>query len=116
MMMRAAIRYTSMALLTLSLTSIARAADAGIEVPTKLVKFADLDLHRDAGIAALYGRLRIAARQVCESRNPRDLASIAAADRCMRQALEKAVADVGSANLASYHRQLTGRSIVLAQR
>jgi len=51
---------------SLSACTDAVAAEQAAEVATRRVGYADLDLTRDAGAAALYSRIHFAARQVCE--------------------------------------------------
>jgi UrcA family protein len=113
--MRTASFCTALAVMTISFNS-ADAADLSSAPSARVVKYADLDLAREAGIAALYGRLRSAAREVCQPLDPHDLASLDAARRCERQAIERAVADVGAPALTSYYRRAAGQTIVLAQR
>ncbi|MBS0374139.1 MAG: UrcA family protein [Proteobacteria bacterium] len=63
------------------------------------VAFGDLNLEADAGVSALYLRLRTASRQVCESGQFRDVVD----QRCAARALDQAVASVGNGRLATLH-------------
>jgi len=102
-----------------SLSSLAlpvRAADPA-EVPHRVVKMADLDLARSAGVAALYARIKFAARQICEPVIARDLASEMRSRACVAQAVERAIGEVNLPQLTSYHLAKSGASpaITLAQ-
>jgi UrcA family protein len=83
---------------------------AGTITRSVIVRYGDLDLQRDAGVRALYARLRAASRQVCgpEPSGPglRDRGY----ERCRRQALDHAVFDSGSLALALLHRSTTDAS------
>lgn len=74
------------------------------DVPAIHVKFAELDLAKDAGIERLYARLRSAAQQVCGRADNRDLAAQAEQQDCMHRALDRAVNDVHSARLTARHK------------
>lgn len=73
------------------------------------VKFGDLNLSSDQGIAKLYSRLRIAAAQVCgpepEYAYYTDHGDWAA---CRQTALTRAVGGVGNPALIALHQQKTG--------
>src|SRR5882757_5647456 len=72
-----------------------------------LVHFADLDLAKPAGIAAVYGRLRGAAKRVCAPLEGKDLRSVAAFQQCVTDAVTQAVAEVNQPNLSAYYRAKT---------
>jgi UrcA family protein len=107
-------------LCALPLISLSVSASAGDwpEVPRRVVNFADLDLTRSAGVAALYARIRLAARAVCEPALPHDLGSAQRARTCAAHALEQAVVDVNAPQLTSYHQEKTGMKapLVVARR
>ena len=50
-------------------------AAAPDDVPTQLVRFADLDLTRPTGVQALYHRIQHAARDVCNTYDSRGYSS-----------------------------------------
>jgi UrcA family protein len=77
-------------------------------IPSRVVNFADLDLTRSAGVAALYARIQLAARHVCEPVVPRDLGSEQRGRACAAHAVEQAVADVNAPQLTSYHQEKQG--------
>ncbi len=73
------------------------------DAPAVRVRYAELDLGKDAGVERLYTRLRHAAEDVCGRVDGRDPAIRAAHDACARQALDHAVDDVHSARLSARH-------------
>lgn len=79
------------------------------------VHFADLDLSRKPDAAALYSRIRSAAREVCEPLvESTRLDSISSVRQCTVQAIDRAVADVNAPTLTSYHLAKTAQSIKVA--
>jgi len=64
-------------------STLAAAAEMTVDVATRVVHFADLDLTRSAGVAVLYARIKSAARQVCEPINDRDVSASQAARKCV---------------------------------
>ncbi len=113
--MKIAISCTLFVMLMSSLSAVAAAGESDNEPPKRVVHFADLDLSRNTGVAALYARLRFAAREVCEPMEVRALRSIGARDRCVTQAIARAVADVNVPTLTSYHLAKTGQTLTLAE-
>ena len=78
-------------------------AAVGREPPSVRVSVKDLNLTTHAGAAAAYLRIRNAARSVC---GPVDIAlpeEKAARDRCVDEAIGRAVAKLGSAKLTEYY-------------
>jgi UrcA family protein len=89
--------------LTLYAVSTAGFAAAPRDVRHQVVTFADLDLTRPAGAQELYYRFQYAARNLCQtydSRGDRD---------CIKQAIARAVADVGAPLLTTRHQASTHR-------
>lgn len=74
------------------------------EVPQMTVHFADLDLTKADGTAALYKRLRAAAQTVCGTREDRDPAKATDFKKCVQSALASAVMKVERAELTAYYR------------
>ena len=72
------------------------------------VHYADLNLDRTEGAAALYARLRAAARQVCGPLDSRELERRQRFNACVAQALSKAVATVDRPLLSAYYRRELG--------
>lgn len=80
------------------------APPASIETRSVAVSYADLDLNREAGVQALYQRLRLAAKQACGSVDTRDLASRTGWQKCREVALANAVAQLGNERVAARYR------------
>jgi UrcA family protein len=100
-------RITTMIMIfSLALAIQAADADAATDARATTVRFADLDLARTAGAAALYHRLWNAAQSVCAPVNGRDLANQALFKGCLRGAMEAAVAKVDHPTLTAYYRGL----------
>ncbi|HTV95824.1 MAG TPA: UrcA family protein [Steroidobacteraceae bacterium] len=66
------------------------------EVPSKVVRFSDLDITRSDGAKALYNRIRAAARDVCEQSTGTDPIMREAGKACIEKAIDKAVKDVNA--------------------
>jgi UrcA family protein len=77
-------------------------APAGLEVRSKSVKFADLDLSKSAGIETLLARIRRAAGDVC-SPEPQvnDIGVRKEYDKCVNGAVDGAVAKVNNPRLSA---------------
>ncbi len=89
------------AALTVATTSFAAAPSA--DAPTVSVRYDDLNLSTSTGVNALYHRISAAARQVCPDVFSRDLAVVAAGDRCQANAVANAVRDLNNPQLALVH-------------
>lgn len=78
------------------------------EAPSMTVRFSDLDLNRAADVRVLYGRITVAAEQVCGpelvtgSRLPQP-----AWRRCVAEAVNSAVAQLDRPALNAYHHSHT---------
>jgi UrcA family protein len=93
------------------------AADQTTEVATRRVSYADLDLSHQAGAAALYSRIRFAARQVCEPTYGNwTFKVLEPTHRCIETAVTRAVADVNAPTLTGYYLEKTGQAIHLAKK
>lgn len=90
-------------------TSVASAAALSTLQPVSegvqryVVRFADLDLSKTAGVAALYARLGHAARLVCGVADSREMGIAAINRACIAQAVANAVTGVNSPLLSQYH-------------
>ena len=78
------------------------AAD-GREPPSVRVSVKELDVTTDAGAATLYRRIRSAAQSACGSVDIALPEEKAAWDRCVDDAIGRAVAKVGSVKLTDYY-------------
>jgi UrcA family protein len=79
-----------------SFATVCAAADSN-DFPSVVVKFGDLNVSNSRGAAALYGRIKAAARDVCKAY---DVSSgrfqrASTSDPCVRKAIEEAVTKVG---------------------
>jgi UrcA family protein len=92
-----------LAALAVSPVNTAAAADGTLKW-TRVVRYADLDLSREAGAETLYARLVAAARRVCE---PDVFATHATVGKphCMEHALDAAVASVNAPTLTELFQQ-----------
>ena len=71
-------------------------------VPAIAVKYGDLDLRTERGARILFTRLQLAAEQVCPAAaDSLSLSRVEARSVCMRDAIERAVQQVGSPRLAA---------------
>jgi UrcA family protein len=92
----------------LSLTTLAaRGAGPTDDAYSVTVKFADLDLNRQAGIARLYVRIKGAARRVC-NQQATDQQVNQTYPVCVKRAVSTAVARVDRPMLTDYVAQLAG--------
>jgi UrcA family protein len=71
--------------------------------PSVVVRFADLDLSRSEGAAALYRRLKGAAQTVCAPLDGRNLAQHFGFEACVKSAISTAVATVDRPALTEYY-------------
>ena len=79
-------------------------------VPSRVVRFADLNLQSREGIRALYSRIRTAAQEVCGPVYFRVAESNMRQRRCQERAIDQAVAAVGSQSLTAFHVVLTDQT------
>jgi UrcA family protein len=77
------------------------------DLPSRKVTYGDLDLNRDAGVAALFSRIKIAAREVCEPVDIVFLNLVRQRYNCTQDAIARAVADVNAPLLTSYFLEKT---------
>jgi UrcA family protein len=66
----------------------------GVDVASKTVGFADLNLDSDKGAQVLLKRIESAARDVCSPFDGRDAVSLSARNNCVNSAVGSAVAHV----------------------
>ena len=116
---RTALRALPLALAVIAGTSVspqnvARAVDHWGAPRSVKVSFSDLDLTKPQGAAALYARIRNAARSVCGPVDGHLLEEKAAWTECVNAAIGDAVATVGNANLTNYYQPKTNRGRVVS--
>jgi UrcA family protein len=95
----------------LALSGIAAAGSRDVNSVT--VKFGDLNLRSQAGIASLHKRIRNAAESVCAQYDTRVLALREGYDTCVSQAIEQGVKAVDNPNLTHFH-VVKGKGVVVA--
>jgi UrcA family protein len=113
--MQSVVRHALLALTMASVCAIANAATSD-GAAHRVVRFADLNLTRPADVAALYQRIRVAAREVCQPLSERDLTLLAASRPCIKDAIDHAVGDINSPTLSRYHQAKTQALIITASR
>jgi UrcA family protein len=86
-----------------SVTITAHADEAANGVPTRTVRYSDLDINTRAGATVLYARIRNAAQQVCGDADSRQLAASAAVKKCVNRAIYASVRSVNSPKLTSVY-------------
>lgn len=85
------------------------AAAAPVDGPSKRVRVSDLDLAKDSDVQTLYERLQQAANEVCRDEehryydSTRRFAPRGWRQRCVSDAIDRAVDDVGNPRLAALH-------------
>jgi UrcA family protein len=82
-------KFALAATAALCLSAMAVHADeAANGVATRTVRYADLDLSTQAGVAALHNRIHQAAEQVCGDPSSRQLGEAVAAKTCIARAVQ----------------------------
>ena len=90
------------------MTTQASAREGDGEPLTKVVRFADLNLNGEAGVQTLYGRLRMAATQVCAPFTGNTLREKTRWRECFDPALARSIATIDEPRLTAYHLSRTG--------
>jgi UrcA family protein len=84
------------------------------DVPSVVVRFADLNLSRSEGARVLYRRLKGAAEAVCAPLDDRDAARHMSYKVCVQTAISTAVAKVNQPALTAYYAAKTnGRNAAI---
>jgi UrcA family protein len=87
----------------IALTTTARADQSDGEPLTKVVSYADLNVKGEPGARTLYGRLRVAAAEVCAPFRGNSLRERTKWRECFNPALARSVAEIGEPMLTAYH-------------
>lgn len=95
--------YTAISCLmsTAALCSTLSATAEAEDVPSKIVKFNDLDITKPDGAKVLYRRIRAAARDVCERSSSTDPIMNMANKECIDTAVDKAVRKINAPMLTN---------------
>jgi UrcA family protein len=105
---------TLLPLAALALSGLATASTRTTgEVNSVVVKYGDLNLNSQAGIARLHKRISNAAKSVCNELDTRILGLRGAYEECVADAIDNGVAAVDNANLSQFH-AARGKHLVLA--
>lgn len=83
--------------------TIASAAQPSAAVPQTTIYYSFRDLATDRSTRALYERIVSAARTVCPAYDSRDLGAYADSRECQRQAVARAVRQIGNGRLAAVY-------------
>ena len=94
----------------IALTTAATADQRDGEPLTKTVSYADLNLNAEPGAQTLYGRLRMAATQVCAPFRGNSLRERTNWSECFNVALARSVAQIDAPMLTAYHLSRTGKT------
>jgi UrcA family protein len=93
-------------------SSLALPVSAGTAgVPKVTVSYGDLNLSNPQAVAVLFGRIRIAAAQVCAEFDSHSVNQIAQYHGCVDDAIAGAVSSVNQPALSSLYSEKTGKSI-----
>jgi UrcA family protein len=85
--------------------SSAGAASPPTDVPSIVVRYADLDINTRQGASTLYRRIAAAAQHVCPDTDIRDLTRSARSRACQQQSIARAVQAVSSPLLAALYEE-----------
>jgi len=97
-----------------ALAASGMAASATREAPGVVVRFGDLNLNSQTGVASLHKRIRNAAESVCGPLETRILGPLRDAyDVCVKEAVSNGVAAVDNPNLTNFHAS-KGKGAVVA--
>ena len=94
----------------IALTTTATAAQRDGESLTKVVNYSDLNLNGAAGARTLYGRLRMAATQVCAPFRGDTLREKTNWSECFDLALARSVEEIDAPLLTAYHLSRSGKA------
>ena len=83
---------------TVSTVTVKAPPISDAEIKSEAIKVSDLDLSSQSGAESLIGRIRGAAKHVCSPRptHKANFKDVSDYDKCMMEAIERAVADSGS--------------------
>lgn len=105
-------RYALLGIATLAAVATANLATAAPETDeprSTVVRYGDLDLSRPEDARRLYGRIKRAARTVCDNHPLSDFKRLDEYEKCLGQAVGEAVEKVQSEQVTAIHRAHKGR-------
>lgn len=104
-------------LLPIAALALSGLATAGTtETNSVVVKFGDLNLDSQAGIASLHKRISNAAESVCDGLETRILSLQAAYKECVANAVDGGVAAVDNVKLSQFHAARARHQVLLSNR
>ena len=99
----------------LALSGLANASTT-TETISVVVRFGDLNLNSQAGVAKLHKRIRNAAESVCDQLETRILGLQTAFKECVAEAVDNGVAAVDNVNLSQFHAAKARHQVLLSSR
>jgi UrcA family protein len=104
-------------LLPIAALAFSGLATAGTtELNSVVVRYGDLNLNSQAGIARLHKRISNAAESVCDQLETRILGLQSAYKECVADAVEHGVAAVDNASLSQFHAAKSRHQVLLGRR
>jgi UrcA family protein len=102
------------AVVAFGLSTVAFGAYAGQtdDVPTRTVRYADLDLNTQKGATVLYNRIRQAAEQVCGYEGLQPLVIAAPVKACVDRAVASSVQAMNNARLTGVYDRRNGIKVL----
>ena len=111
--MKNTLQWISSVAIAAAISSVSLSSSAAelitVDGPTQTVKAWDLDLAKHADVQTLYGRVRAAADDLCRTeaakyyQSTRHWVPVGWTERCIADAVEKTVQQVGNPLLAALH-------------
>jgi UrcA family protein len=92
------------------MVNAAQASDSFDTTPHKVVRFKDLNLNSPEGAAALYGRIKSAASEVCGERDRFAPWQSRTIQTCINDAMSRAVDQINSPMLTSLYNSKSGKA------
>ena len=105
---------TLLPLAALALSGFANASTT--ELNSVVVRYGDLNLNSQAGVARLHKRIRNAAESVCDQLETRILGLQTAFKECVADAVDNGVAAVDNVNLNQFHAAKARHQVLLSSR
>jgi UrcA family protein len=80
--------------------------------PSITIKYSDLNLAQPSAVEALYHRVEVAAKEVCNhGQNSRELARYVAAQKCVNTAMTRAIEKIDVPQLNALYRTKSNRKV-----
>ena len=95
---------TIAALAAMATANLATATPASEAPRSTVVRYGDLDLSRPGDARRLYGRIKRAARTVCDNHISSDIKRLNEYEKCLGKAMTEAVENLQSEQVTAIHR------------